>query len=205
MSSDQGCNSRPVTMIELLSKSRRHVIEWLVWCGIVVLAISQTGNFNQEIPDYAYGADGWPLAICAAIVAGATFQLLFSMHRQWRRRQLPPGMAAGDPEKGGPAPGGDEAATRPALSLATVFILPFVFLVLTPWIGFYITAPAFVLALLLCMQVRSPAALVLVTATVYGIAMLVFARFLYVALPVGRIQPFYDINNAIISLVRTGL
>ncbi len=201
MPTDQDGN--PVTPAELPPKSRRHVVEWLVWCGIAGLAIAQAGNFDQQIPDYAFGADGWPLAICVAILAGATLQLLFSLRR--RRQEASTALATGRTETGAGIPVSDDRADRLTPLLAAVFILPFVFLVLTPWIGFYITAPAFVVALLLCMQVRSPAALVLVTASVYGIALLVFARFLYVALPVGRIQPFYDINNAIISLVRAGL
>jgi hypothetical protein len=53
--------------------------------------------------------------------------------------------------------------------------------------------------------VTSPAALLLVTTVVYSMVLLIFTRFFFVALPVGGIEWFYDINNAIISIVRTGV
>ena len=198
----------PVRIAELLSNSRRQLLEWLIWSGIVALAITQTSNFDQELADYAFGANGWPLAICAAIFIGATLQLAFVLLRRWRRQFLPSTDAAESTETRDTPPDQSESGQstkRPVLQLAAIFILPFVFLILTPRIGFYITAPIFILALLYVMEVRSLVAFALVTATAYGVALLIFTRFLYVALPVGRIQPFYDINNAIVVLVRTGL
>ena len=74
-----------------------------------------------------------------------------------------------------------------------------------PSIGFYVATPVFILGLLLLLEVTSPAALLLVTTVVYSLVLLIFTRFFFVALPVGGIQWFYDINNAIISIVRAGL
>ena len=88
---------------------------------------------------------------------------------------------------------------RSAQRLA-VFALPFAYLFLTARFGFYVMTPVFILALMLLLEVRSWTALLAVTATVYGIVLLVFTRFFYVALPVGHVQPFYDINTMIIVL-----
>ena len=40
---------------------------------------------------------------------------------------------------------------------------------------------------------------------VYGFFLLIFTRLFYVAVPVGQIEPFYSINNAIIIFARSGL
>ena len=191
----------------LLRNSRRAVVEWLAWTAIAGVAVLQTGNFNREIADYAFGADGWPLAICSAIFLGATLQLAFRL-RQVRRFASPPTDHADDAAAGALSAdptGGNSGASRPTAQFIAIFLLPFVYLFLVPRLGFYLMTPFFILALLFLMQVRSLMALALVTASAYGIALLIFTRFFYVALPVGRIEPFYGMNNAIIALVRTGL
>ena len=196
-----------VQLAALLWNSPRPVFEWLVWTAIVTVAFLQTGNFDREIADYAFGADGWPLAICTAIFIGATLQLAFRLQQNWRSSS---GRVDGIAEASSSAKRlvkseDDRGSIKPSLQLASIFLLPFVYLVLTPRLGFYVTTPFFILGLLLLMQVRSLAALALVTASAYGIALLIFTRLFYVALPVGRVEPFYDINNAIVAFVRTGL
>ena len=175
--------------------------------AIAGVAFLQTGNFNREIADYAFGADGWPLAICSAILLGATLQLAFRLrhdHLHASRRIDRADEAAVD---GPPAEltGGNSGASRPSPQFVAIFLLPFVYLFLVPRLGFYLMTPLFIVALLFLMQVRSLLTLALVTASAYGIALLIFTRLFYVALPVGRIEPFYGMNNAIIALVRTGL
>lgn len=197
-------SDRPVAP---LRSSRRAVIEWLAWTAIAGVAFLQTGNFNREIADYAFGADGWPLAICSAIFLGATLQLVFGLRQD--RPHASGRTHHGDDAAVGASPaeraGGNSVATRPSLQFVAIFLLPFVYLFLVPRLGFYLMTPLFILALLFLMRVRSLMTLALVTASAYGIALLIFTRFFYVALPVGRIEPFYSLNNAIIALVRTGL
>ncbi len=197
----------PDRPVALLRSSRRAVLEWLAWTVIAGVAFLQTGNFNREIADYAFGADGWPLAICTAIVLGATLQLAFRLRQDHRiasgRTDGKDDAAPGGSPAGGP--GGSSDTFRPSLQFVAIFLLPFVYLFLVPRLGFYVMTPFFIVALLFLMQVRSIVTLALVTASAYGIALLIFTRFFYVALPVGRIEPFYGMNNAIIALARTGL
>lgn len=197
----------PDRPVALLRRSRRSVLEWLAWTAIAGVAFLQIESFDREIADYAFGPDGWPLAICSAIVLGATLQLAFRLRQEYRNASRRTG-GADDSAVGAPPTGrtdGGSGPARPSLQFIAIFLLPFVYLFLVPRLGFYLMTPFFIVALLYLMQVRSLLTLALVTASAYGIALLIFTRFFYVALPVGRIEPFYGINNSIIALVRTGL
>ena len=184
---------RTVSIAPLFSKS---VLEWLFWLLLAGTAYSLTGNFDTPIAEYEFGASGWPRVLCAALAFGATAQLLYKLTRKTRR--------TGEPE-----PASQAAAPalpfRAKLQRFAVFLVPFIYLYVMPEIGFYVATPFFVLAILLLLEVRSPRALAGVTLTVYGLVLIVFTRFFYVALPVGRIEAFYDVNNWIIGLVRIGM
>jgi len=169
----------------------RPLFEWLFWIAVAALAWSQTAFFDQSIREYRFGATGWPRAICLMIAAGATAQLLL---------RLRAGGVAGLRATGG----GEERAPWQAAQRIAIFVLPFAFLWLAPRMGFYVSAPLFVLALLLLLEVRSPLALLGITGLVYGLFLLLFTRLFYVALPVGRWDPFYGVNEAIIAFARLG-
>ncbi|MCE2522394.1 MAG: tripartite tricarboxylate transporter TctB family protein [Rhodobacteraceae bacterium] len=198
MPSDRTETTQSVRLIAFLSNSRKAILEWLAWTAIAGVAFLQIGNFRREIADYAFGADGWPLAICSAIFIGATLQLVVMLlrNRAGMQSQLE---SAGNSRETDSTPG------WPSLQLVAIFMLPFIYLFLMPRLGFFAMTPFFIVALLLLMQVRSFATIALVTLFAYGIALLIFTRLFYVALPVGRIEPFYGINNAIVSLVRAGM
>ncbi len=190
-----GANSGRLTV----SRLKGPVGEWLVWIALGLIVYSQTANFDDRIAEYAFGATGWPRALCIAVIFGATGQLATQILALTREEQDPAGV-------------GQESAelrTRPSgksvLQRLGIFALPLIYLYVTPSLGFYLVTPFFVLALLIILEVKSPVTLAVVTGIVYGIVLLVFTRFFYVALPVGRIQPFYDINNTIITLMRTGM
>ena len=197
----------PERPVAFLRSSRRPALEWLAWTAIAGVAFQQIESFDREIADYAFGPDGWPLAICSAIVLGATLQLAFRLRQEYRNAARRTG-GADDAAVGATPIGrteGEIGPARPSLQFIAIFLLPFVYLFLVPRLGFYLMTPFFIAALLYLMQVRSLVTLALVTASAYGIALLIFTRFFYVALPVGRIEPFYGINNSIIAMVRTGL
>lgn len=174
----------------------RPVAEWLVWISLAAAVYAQTGFFDEEIPNYAFGATGWPRALCWLTAAGATGQLLTRVLAIHRGEAVETDSAAERPS----APGWRAIAHR-----AAIMLFPFVYLFFVPTIGFYVATPLFILGLLLLLDVRNPITLLGVTAIVYTIVLLIFARFFYVALPVGTTQPFYDWNNTIIVLVRTGV
>ena len=181
----------------------RPIGEWLLWVFLAILVYAQTGRFDQEIAEYAFGASGWPRARCIAVFVGATGQLC-SRILQLRRG-------------GGEGEDAPEGAAKPSIRMpfeingwrlaqrVGIFVFPLLYLFVMPEIGFYVATPLFVLGLLLMLEVRSLVALLTVTAVVYGLVLLVFTRLFFVALPVGRIEAFYDLNNAIISVARLGL
>ena len=182
---------------EIVFLSRNALLEWLAWTALVSVALLQTGNFDQPMKEYVFGAAGWPRTVCYAILIGATWQLAFQIYRNWR------GVDAFPVTEEGETPRATSGIRR--LQRAAFFILPFIYLFATARIGFYITTPVFIICLLLLMEVWSITALLSVTAVIYGIALLVFTRFFYVAVPVGNISPFYEINTAIIVFARTGM
>src|SRR5690606_25355703 len=158
----------------------RPVLEWVCWVGLALLAYSQTGYFDQTIPEYRYGATGWPRAICFLLIIGASAQLAF------RSREIIRGQAEQqewEAEQRKPI-----ARMRLAQCIA-VFVLPLVYLYLVPSVGFYVATPVFIVLLMLLLEVRSIKALAGVTAVVFGTFLIVFTRFFYVALPVGNVQP----------------
>lgn len=85
-----------------------------------------------------------------------------------------------------------------------IFCWPFVFLYITPKLGAYLSVPIFIVGLLLLLGVRKPKPIALVLIVVYGLTLLIFTRFFFVALPLGNEYLFYDINVAIIEFARIG-
>ena len=175
----------------------RPAVEWFIWIAFAAAVYSQTGRFDKEIAAYAFGATGWPRTLCIALAVGATCQFC-SQFLQIAR-----------------SGGGGRTAAAPAaerrvsgwrlIQKAAIFVFPLLYLYLMPSIGFYFATPFFVLGMLLLLEVISPVALACVTAVVYGLVLILFTRLFFVALPVGNVDWFYNINNAIITIARAGL
>ena len=182
------------------------VVEWAIWIAVLAWVFWQTQRFDREIAQYAFGAAGWPRALCIAAALGATGQLIYRIAEIRRGRAAGP--EAAGPETAAPEPAAPEGP-RPGLwqraKHLPIFIFPLIYLYLVPSVGFYVATPFFILGLLLILEVRTLKALLGVTCVVYGLVLLLFTRFFYVALPVGRIEAFYDINNAIIGIARYGM
>ncbi len=171
--------------------------EWLMWMVLVLIALSQVNNFSQEIAAYKFDADGWPITIILALGTGATLQFLFQI-LSVRAGGTEPAIQA-PPEKK------SETSRETKLINIAIFLLPFVYLFFAPRMGIYFITPIFIISLLLLLKVRSIKALLGITALTYLLLLLVFTRFFYVALPVGRWEYFYDFNNWIIVVSRIGL
>ncbi|WP_026379230.1 tripartite tricarboxylate transporter TctB family protein [Afifella pfennigii] len=163
--------------------------------AIAGLAYSQTRFFDEDIANFSFGATGWPRAICLLIALGATCQLVYKLAGRGEEAEEPSSATGAATQDGG-----HRLAQR-----AAIFVLPFVYLYVTPLIGFYVATPVFIVALLLLLEVRSPLVIAGVTGIVYILILLIFTRFFYVALPNGRLDGFYEFNNAIIAIARTGL
>lgn len=178
-------------------------LEWGFWVVLAAAGYWFTFEFDEPLDVYEFGASGWPRFILACIVVGATTQLVLGLQKG---RRDAAGPAATGPEVGpeAVAAAAGEAPARLPVSprLLGIFVLPLAYLLLLPRTGFFFTTPFFILAFLWILQVRSPRLLIGVTATVYGLVLLIFVRLFYVALPAGNWPVFYDINNWIIVAVR---
>lgn len=175
--------------------------EWLMWMLLVLIALSQVDNFSQEIAAYKFDADGWPITITLALGVGATLQFIFQL---WHLRA--------DDEETDSIEGADTGAKvesktsrETRLTNIAIFLLPFVYLYFAPRMGIYFITPIFIISLMLLLKVRSIKALLGITAITYLLLLVVFTRFFYVALPVGRWDFFYDFNNWIIVVARIGM
>ncbi len=175
-------------------------LEWGFWISLAAAGYWLTFDFDEPLDIYRFGASGWPRFILLCMVVGATLQLILGLQKERRNAAGP----ANDSETPGEAEGEAEAPARLPVSprLFGIFILPLAYLLLLPRTGFFFTTPFFVLAFLWILQVRRPRLLIGVTATVYGLVLLVFVRLFYVALPVGNWPVFYDVNNWIVVAVR---
>ena len=182
------------------------VVEWAIWIAVLAWVFWQTQRFDREIAQYAFGAAGWPRALCIAAALGATGQLIYRIAEIRRGRAAVAESAV--PETAAPesaAPEGQRPGLWQRAKHLPIFIFPLIYLYLVPSGGFYVATPFFILGLLLILEVRTLKALLGVTCVIYGLVLLLFTRFFYVALPVGRIEAFYDINNAIIGIARYGM
>ena len=169
------------------------LVELALWLGLCAIIFSQTGLFDREIPEYRFGANGWPRAICLIMALGAIGQFCSQIIKQFNP-SAPRGMNV-------PSMGSIASLSKRLM----IFVFPFFWLYLAPRVGFYLSTPFFVLGMLWLMEVRSIKHLVTVTMVIYATVLLIFTRFFFVALPVGRIEFFYDLNVSIISLARAGM
>lgn len=80
--------------------------------------------------------------------------------------------------------------------------LPILFAALLEDLGFYATAPFFVIGVMFLMGERRPQWMAIVTALVMGILLFLFVSLLYVGLPTGNIHPFYDFGNWVVTLLQ---
>ncbi len=174
------------------------IVEWLMWMILVMIALSQVDNFSQEMATYRFDADGWPITIMLALGTGATLQFLFQIIKI-RTAGVRTVDQTVTEVKNKEAP-----SQKTKIINGAIFLLPFVYLFLAPRMGIYVITPFFIVSLLLLLNVRSIKALLGVTVITYMLLLLVFTRFFYVALPVGRWDYFYDLNNWIIVATRIG-
>lgn len=175
------------------------VLEWVVWFALAAAGYWLTFEFDEPLDVYEFGASGWPRFILVCIVVGATVQLALGLARRWREAGGP--TVDGEPEE----PAEEEAGRAVSPTLIGIFVLPLAYLLLLPRTGFFLTTPFFIAAFLWVLQVRRLRLLIGVTATVYGLVLLIFVRLFYVALPVGNWPGFYDVNNWIVVAVRNVL
>ena len=83
-----------------------------------------------------------------------------------------------------------------------ILALPILFAALLEDLGFYATAPFFIIGVMYLMGERRPQWKVMVMALVLGILLFLFVSLLYVGLPTGNISPFYEFGNWVVTLLQ---
>ena len=89
-----------------------------------------------------------------------------------------------------------------ALKLGGMFIMPLLFVWLITRIGFYLALPLFVIGVLLALGERRLLPIAGITVGVSAALYFFFTTLLYVPLPLGNVEFFYEINVAIRVLLR---
>lgn len=172
----------------------RYILEWCFWAILIGLYFQQTSHFGDEISNYKFGADGWPQGIALAAFVGATFQLALQIHS----------VRSGQPASLIDSLKEPPISKKQWVRRIMIFLWPFVFLYLTPRLGAYVALPIFIVGFLMLLGVRKLKPIGLVLFVVYGLTLLIFTRYFFVALPLGNENTFYDINVAIIEFARLG-
>lgn len=171
--------------------SRSQLIETAAWIVFAIGAYAMTYQFDRPLEIYEFGASGWPRVVLVLILIAALCQAV-----DYRRKHLRGEVTEVEEVAKEHRTRGDW--TRLALLLGT----PVVYALILPFTGFYVTTPFFVVAFLLIVGERRWGHILGITAFIYLFLLIVFTKLLYVGLPVGYVQPFYDISNALLVLIR---
>ena len=83
-----------------------------------------------------------------------------------------------------------------------ILALPIFFAALLEDMGFYATAPLFIVGVMFLMGERRPKWMAIVAALIMGILLFFFVSVLYVGLPTGNVHPFYDFSHWLVTLIQ---
>ncbi len=179
--------------------ARQHwsvIFEAAFWAAIAVVAFVFSYEFDGVIPEYKYGATGWPRVLVYAIVFFASVQTILSL-LQLRTKgtidQLEEEHVDIDSKESGPSV---------HLKRLANFSLPFVYLFLIPKMGFYILTPFFIAGYMVLFGEKRWFMVIGLTLVFYTLAMIVFLKLLFVPFPVGNWPGFYDINSYFVSIFK---
>ncbi len=86
--------------------------------------------------------------------------------------------------------------------VGAILALPIFFAAVLQDMGFYAMAPLFIVGVMILMGERRVSRMALVMPLIYGLLLLFFVALLYVGLPTGNINPFYNFGNWIVTLLQ---
>ncbi len=86
--------------------------------------------------------------------------------------------------------------------VGAIMTLPIFFAALMEDMGFYALAPVFIIGIMILMGERRVSRMALVMPFIYGLLLAFFVSLLYVGLPVGNVNPFYDFGNWVVTLLQ---
>ena len=173
----------------------KNLLEAGLWIGFAFIAYIYSFEFSRDVEGYRFGATGWPRTVLLLIVL-ATLAHLYQIYRD---SALP----AEDGNDGGVAD--DEAPPRTIaqrIHLVVMLALPVIYAFLLEPVGFYVLTPVFIFLLLWLSEERRWRFLIGISLGIYAILVLVFGKLLFLSLPVGTVQIFYDISNWLLTVIQ---
>jgi hypothetical protein len=177
---------------------RSILTEGAIWLALAVAAFALTFQFDEPLSNYRYGGAGWPRAIIVGIALFASAQTVS------RLRQTSMGRAPSAMEDPGQGLSGEIAATGILVNLKRLgtFAVPLVYLLLMPRMGYYIVTPFFISGYMTLLGERRLVHLGGTTLFIYVLTLLIFAKLLFVPVPVGTWPGFYEVNSLFLSLIK---
>ncbi|MFQ5995208.1 MAG: tripartite tricarboxylate transporter TctB family protein [Acidiferrobacterales bacterium] len=168
-------------------------VELAVWLAIAAVAFYFTFDFDEPLDIYRFGAASWPRVVIAALAIGAVVQFLRSL--LMRRDRENEGLSSYWSRIKG-------AGFTTNVKLVGTFAVPLLYVYLLPKTGYYATTPFFLSGYMFLMGERRLLHLIGSSLLIYGISLLIFAKLLFVALPVGNWPGFYHFSNWLLVLIR---
>jgi hypothetical protein len=182
-----------------MERRRSIVIEMIVWLVLSVAAFSLTFSFDDPLENYRYGAASWPRVIIIAMALFAIAEAVLGF-MEFRRR----GVTKAAVIKGDSSPAQSEPASGMGIHLKRVatFGLPILFLLMIPRMGYYVSAPIFILIFMYLLGERRVLHLIMSSLLIYAVTLFIFTKLLFVPLPEGAWPGFYEISGWIIVLLQ---
>ncbi len=181
-----------------MRKSRSAIFEGLIWITIACVAFVLTYQFNEPLPQYRYGASGWPRTLILAIAVFALILVFWSIFLSRGKGVLDTSEA----QMSDALPARSAIGTSVYAKRIGAFVIPLLYLFLMPRAGFYMMTPLFVAGYMALLGERRWVHLVGTTILIYVLSLVVFTKLLYVPLPVGNWPGFYDINSFFVALIK---
>lgn len=178
--------------------TRGHLIEAAIWLGFAVFAFIFSFQFDQSIEIYRYGAASWPRAVILIMVLAALGQLYW----HWRYGDAGSGTSIGGSSHQDEVQADGESRLHYFIRVGGILGLPIIYAYFMSDIGFYASTPFFIAAVMFLMGERRPQYLIGITLLAYVLIVVIFAKWLYVGLPVGNVSPFYEFSNQLLVLLR---
>ena len=170
---------------------RKNLLEAGLWLGFVVIAYVYSFEFDRDVDGYRFNATGWPRAVLLLIVLA----VLAHLYQIYRDSALRSAEAVAEDEA-------DEKTIAQRVRLLGMLALPVVYAFLLEPLGFYATTPVFIFLLLLLGEERRWPYLIGVSLGLYALLVFVFGKLLYLSLPLGNVQIFYDFSNWLLTIIR---
>ncbi len=168
------------------------LVEAGLWIAFAIVAYAYSLEFDKDVETYRFNATGWPRAVLLFIVLAA----LAHVYQVYRTHAPGDGAQISDDAEV------DETERRPYWRIVAMLGLPVVYAFVLEPLGFYATTPVFIFVFLLLAEERRWQYLIGISLGLYALLVFIFGKLLYLSLPVGTVQVFYDFSNWLLTLIQ---